>query len=113
MIDFFVLMFVALSSFFSMFSHSTATTISAAPIADYTVLVYMNGSDLESDDGFASDDLDEMMSVGSSANMNVVVETGSTNHWYNPKISSKMNQRWHMEKGVNKKASMNIEFQPN
>lgn len=62
--------------------------------ADYTVLVYMNGSDLESEGGAASSDLEEMMKVGSSDNVHIVVETGGTNKWGFENISNEKNQRW-------------------
>lgn len=59
-----------------------------------TVLVYMNGSDLETDDAAATDDLSEMVAAGSSDKVNVLVETLGTRSWngkYN--ISSKTAQR--------------------
>ncbi|MGO0059358.1 clostripain-related cysteine peptidase [Brevibacillus fluminis] len=67
--------------------------------AEYTVLVYMNGSDLESEGGAASSDLEEMMNVGSSDNVNIVVETGGTNKWGFEKISNEKNQRWLVKAG--------------
>ncbi|WP_298622706.1 clostripain-related cysteine peptidase [uncultured Legionella sp.] len=44
--------------------------------ADYTVLVYIVGSDLESDGGQATFNIEQMMEVGSSSKMNIVLETG-------------------------------------
>jgi len=45
--------------------------------ADYTVLVYMVGSDLESGQGYAATwDLMEMAAVGPSSSVNVIVQTG-------------------------------------
>nr|WP_243734984.1 clostripain-related cysteine peptidase [Paenibacillus turpanensis] len=60
----------------------------------------MNGSDLESEDGAgaASKDLEEMMAIGSTDNVKVVVETGGTLQWNNPNISGEENQRWLVEK---------------
>ena len=65
----------------------------------YTVLVYLNGSDLESDGRAATDDLKEMMAIGSQKNVNVIVETGGTKKWYTKGISNKANQRWIIQKG--------------
>ncbi|MDF2613281.1 MAG: hypothetical protein K0S71_1067 [Clostridia bacterium] len=65
-----------------------------APIAPYTILVYMVGSDLESDSGAATNDLIEMAAVGGAKNVNVVVETGGAKKWHLPMISNKVNQRW-------------------
>lgn len=74
---------------------------SAASKADYTILVYMVGSDLESGDGAgaASADLEEMMRVGSTGKVNVIVETGGSAEWMNDQISNKTNQRWLVQKG--------------
>ncbi|MGE5704161.1 MAG: clostripain-related cysteine peptidase [Clostridia bacterium] len=71
----------------------------AAGPADYTILVYMNGSDLESEGAAASSDLEEMMKVGSTAKVNVVVETGGTNQWAFEHISNAKNQRWLVKQG--------------
>jgi len=77
-----------------------ASAVEAAPkVAPYTVLVYMVGSDLESDGGFASDDLIEMAEVGSTKDVNILVETGGTKNWALPMISNKVNQRWLVQKG--------------
>lgn len=46
-----------------------------------TVLVYMNGSNLESDDGSATADLKEMVAAGSSDKVNVIVQTMGTKKW--------------------------------
>lgn len=65
----------------------------------YTLLVYLDGSDLESENSAATDDLAEMMSIGSQENVNVVVETGGTKKWYTEGISNKENQRWLIHEG--------------
>lgn len=67
--------------------------------ADYTFLIYMIGSDMESDFHMASDDLKEMMEVGSSNKVNVVVQTGGALKWHLPSIEPGLNQRWRVEKG--------------
>lgn len=46
-----------------------------------TILVYMNGSNLESDDGEATTDLSEMVAAGSSDKVNIVVQTMGTRSW--------------------------------
>jgi hypothetical protein len=45
----------------------------------YTVLVYMVASDLESQGYAATKDLNEMMQIGSSDSVNVIVESGGSN----------------------------------
>ncbi|TCP70205.1 clostripain-related cysteine peptidase [Baia soyae] len=76
----------------------TVSSAAPAPKSDYTLMVYMVGSDLESGGNYASTDLKEMMKVGSTKNVNVVVETGGSNDWANGKISNKENQRWLVKK---------------
>jgi len=81
-------------------SFGTPAAVAAESLADYTVLVYMNGSDLESGGGegdpagAATQDLQEMMEAGAGDRINVVVETGGTLQWAHPDISSEANQRW-------------------
>ncbi|WEK54412.1 MAG: clostripain-related cysteine peptidase [Candidatus Cohnella colombiensis] len=73
----------------------------------YTVLVYMNGSDLESTwdeeyevfSGAASTDLEEMMNGLSGDDVQVIVETGGTLNWAYPEISGEQNQRWMVNEG--------------
>lgn len=73
----------------------------------WTIMVYMNGSDLESrydfytDDvlGSASDDLAEMIAGLNSDNINLIIETGGTYEWKNPLMDASQNQRWKIEDG--------------
>ena len=53
------------------------------PLASaYTVMIYMNGSDLESEFGAATDDLVEMIDSGlDSQNANVLILTGGAHRW--------------------------------
>ena len=46
-----------------------------------TILVYMNGSNLETDDSEATTDLTEMVKAGSSDKVNVIVQTMNTKKW--------------------------------
>lgn len=57
-----------------------------------TVMVYMNGSDLETDDKEATTDLAEMIKAGSSDKVDVVVQTMGTKKWHNYNISNKSTQ---------------------
>ncbi|MBM7605117.1 hypothetical protein JOC75_003140 [Metabacillus crassostreae] len=84
--------------------------ISSDPIrteqADYTFMVFLNGTDLESTVdketnemyGAGSSDLDEMMKIGSRTNLNVIVQTGGTKQWLNEDIDPTQNQVWQVEK---------------
>ncbi len=70
----------------------------AAAKGSYTVLVFMNGSDLESQGHFATRDLAEMIQAGSTDQVNVLVETLGTAQWTPPFIANDRNQRWRVEK---------------
>ncbi len=59
-----------------------------------TVMVYMNGSDLESEYGYATEDLREMLNATLSDNVNVVIQTGGTKKWKTDGISNKRSQRF-------------------
>jgi hypothetical protein len=72
----------------------------------YTVMVYLVGSDLESGkepseppQGAGSTNLDQMMKIGSSPNLNIVVQTGGAKRWVNPQVDAKSVQRWLIQKG--------------
>jgi len=66
----------------------------------YTIMIYMNGSDLESDFGAATDDLVEMLDSGlDSNNANVVILTGGTNRWQNAVIPASECVIWELVDG--------------
>lgn len=55
----------------------------------YTIMVYMNGSDLESEEGAATIDLIEMLeSEVNTDYVNIIIFTGGTNRWQNNLIPS-------------------------
>ena len=62
-----------------------------------TILIYMNGSNLESEDGEATLDISEMISAGSSENVTVLVETIGTSRWQNYGISSDRTQIYKLD----------------
>lgn len=65
-----------------------------------TVLVYMNGSDLESEGGAATEDLREMLAANISPRVNVLVETAGTKSWSKRLgIASDHTQRYKVESG--------------
>lgn len=69
----------------------------AEAIADYTVMIYLNGSDLESEDGLASDDLLEMMTASESfdsESVQIIVQTGGTAVWQTEGIPSDATARY-------------------
>ena len=60
----------------------------------WAIYWYICGSDLESDGGFASDDIDEMMRVKLPENITVVIETGGAQKWRRKDIDAKRNCRF-------------------
>lgn len=64
-----------------------------------TVLIYMNGSNLETDDSSATKDLEEMIKAGESDKVNVIIQTMGTKKW-NKKygIASDRSQIYSMKK---------------
>lgn len=60
--------------------------------AETTLMIYMIGSDLESDDGSASRDIDEILAADTSG-INITLQTGGTKKWHNPYIKSGATQR--------------------
>lgn len=68
---------------------------------DYTLLIYMNGSDLESEYHAGSDDLLEMIRADVPDNVAVIIQTGGTRDWHSnqyglPTISASKIQRWRL-----------------
>ncbi len=64
-----------------------------------TVLVYMCGADLESQNGMATSDLKEMLNAKISNNINLIVFTGGARRWRNNVISSSSNQIYQIKNG--------------
>ena len=55
---------------------TTGSSPAPSAKAGTTVLVYLVGSDLETRDGLATGNLQEMMKVGSGQDLNIILETG-------------------------------------
>ncbi len=72
----------------------TAAADSSTGAQSATVMIYMNGSDLESQDGAATADISEMLRAGCGENVNVVIETLGTRKWQGYGISGDTAQRW-------------------
>ncbi|MDD3225764.1 MAG: clostripain-related cysteine peptidase [Clostridium sp.] len=60
----------------------------------WTVLIYMCGTDLESEGGAASSNLEELMEISNNKNINFVIETGGTANWQSNSISNGKIQRY-------------------
>ena len=66
----------------------------AVKAGSWAVYWYLCGSDLETNGGFASTDLAEMMEVTLPENVNVVIQTGGANAWQNEQMDATKLQRW-------------------
>ncbi len=64
----------------------------------WNIFVYLCGTDLESDGGMASGDIDEMLAVSGNSNVKFIVQTGGTKKW-TKKISSKQIERYEICNG--------------
>ncbi|MBO4297165.1 MAG: clostripain [Clostridia bacterium] len=80
-----------------------ATLISPGAAADapdhVTVMVYCDASDLESDDGSATADINEMLYANVGSNVSVIICAGGTKKWRNSVISADTNQYYSVERG--------------
>ena len=88
----------------SIYSECTVTVVET-PIADQTILIYMCGSDLESNgqtssssaSGYASGDIKEILSVSNQPDdVNVVLETGGAKCWKSYNINAGYLERYHV-----------------
>lgn len=64
-----------------------------------TIMVYMCGTDLESNGGMATSDLQEMAAAELSDNVNLIVYTGGCTQWRNSVISNSTNQIYQIKNG--------------
>ena len=64
-----------------------------------TIMVYMCGTDLESRNGMASSDLQEMLNATTGNNVNIIVYTGGCRQWKNNMVSSSVNQVYQIQNG--------------
>ncbi len=65
----------------------------------WTVFVYLCGSNLESEGGSATKDLQEMIRADGSNNVRLVVETGGAKTWRNNTVSSRQLGRYVIQNG--------------
>lgn len=65
----------------------------------YTLMIYMCASDLESDGGYATTDISEMLDATIDEKVNVILQTGGTLEWQDYEISSTSNQIYKIENG--------------
>ena len=80
---------------------SVTVTVVEQQRDDQTIMIYMCGADLESENGLASGDIAEILTVKNQPDdVNIIIETGGAKSWdssYGYGISSTKLERWHVE----------------
>ena len=66
---------------------------------NWTIMIYMIGSDLESDGGEATANLASLLEVSLPKSVRVILYTGGTRMWQNDVIDPDYNQIWSVEDG--------------
>ena len=64
-----------------------------------TIMIYMCGTDLESQQGMATSDLKEMANASVGDNINLLIYTGGCRRWRNNVVSSSVNQIYQIKNG--------------
>ena len=80
-------------------TYAKRTTLLGGGKDTVTIMVYMCGTDLESGNGMATSDLQEMAAAKIGANVNLLVYTGGCKQWRNNVVSSGVNQIYKVESG--------------
>jgi len=70
---------------------------SSTPAPTRTYLIYMNGSDLETEYGSASADIKEIMGAKIDDTSTIYLQTGGTKDWQNPQIADGANERFEIK----------------
>ena len=70
--------------------------VAEVPAESTTVMIYMIGSNLESDYGAASEDLEEIL-ASDYGDTKIVIQTGGADDWWTDGIEGGKVQRWHVE----------------
>lgn len=81
--------------------------VNAESAKDYAILVYMNGSNLESDKSQATKAINEMLEVTGDKNFpgRFIIETGGTKNWNLDELKKTKNQRFVIADGTIKQMS--------
>ena len=75
------------------------TTVRGNGKDQVTILVYLCGTDLESQNGMGTSDLKEMAQASFGKNVNLIVYTGGCRRWRNNVVSSSVNQIYQISDG--------------
>lgn len=81
-------------------------TVTTVHIDEWTIMIYMCGSDLESGNGFATSDITEILDTVNQGkadyneDVNIIFETGGSTSWKKYNISSTKLERYHVQNGT-------------
>ena len=85
--------------------YTKTCSVSVKDVSGTTVMIYMCGSNLESDNYLATEDITEILSVnGQPSDVNIVIQTGGATKWKSTYgVSASKSQRWEVRnKHLNK-----------
>lgn len=68
--------------------------LNASSKAEYTIMIYMVGSNLESQWGCATEDIKEICKGFTGSKVNIIIQTGGTYSWQHSSISARKCQRF-------------------
>ncbi|MEA4928274.1 MAG: clostripain-related cysteine peptidase [Candidatus Limiplasma sp.] len=76
-----------------------APAASAASASTFTLMVYLCGTDLESDGGMATADLQEMVASGvkPGGKLQVIIQSGGTKKWQTKGMKAREGERWTLD----------------
>lgn len=80
-------------------SREKFTKLGADGTGNVTIMVYMCGADLETKNGMATRDLQEMIEGDPGENVSLLVYTGGASQWQNNAVSSSVCQIWQVADG--------------
>ena len=66
---------------------------------DWTIYMYICGSNLESDGGYASNNLEDLINASGSSRVRYIIETGGAGSWTNEQIDGDRSQRFLIQNG--------------
>ncbi len=69
----------------------------------WTIFIYLCGTDLESDGGMGTDDIDEMLGATVSDHVRFIIQTGGTSQWNTSGVDDSVIQRFLISDGVMEK----------
>lgn len=73
------------------------TVIAATSTKEKTIMIYMIGSNLESESGLATADIEEILDADYGNNVNIVIQSGGCTNWQNNIMKDNTVQRFYVE----------------